>query len=208
MADNLAPLRIFPIFSDDFRIDRWAAYIQDRVKIASYSPGDHMILLNIDSCETHRFMASSLLHEVGHACAAEKERRILSSAGPRDEIGRLEEELRMWHFDVRLAMLIGGEKLRFKIDAAVREIVQQLSVKGSYLIKLGVGQSLDLCYGPALSNEASLKREYFYAVYCGLIALHEYLGPQLAHEPQLAIIRQIHQEFYKKDKDYIQSLRK
>lgn len=205
-AEHLPPLLVFPILHSDARISPVAAYLQEYAQPGSYSSRMHMLVLGMDEKETPRFMATTLLHEIGHAMVAEKEGRILCPLAPRDERTRLEEELRMWQFDYQLAGFLGGEELRRYMELTAHEIIQGW-VRGSpFHLKVGTSTPLDLCYG-TISEQGSLgRRTVMYMRYCELIALRIFYGP-LAHEHQLAFIASICQKSYKKQKDYIQSIK-
>ncbi len=191
-TNDLPPLLIFPMLRGDGSISNVGAYFEDTVGAGAYASRGHTIILNMNTNETSRYMGSALLHEAGHAMAAENEGRILKSPGPWDEKLRMEEELRMWHFDCRLVGFLGGEKFRLETEIAAQRIIPDLAA-GIHQIKLGADWPLDLCYGPADNQQAVSGRAALYGVYCQLIALHMYMGPVVAHEYQLALLRHIHQ---------------
>lgn len=190
-VSHLAPLLVYPTLPYDTCIEAFLAWVQGASYTAKYSAIDHTIFFNMESGETDRFMASTLLHEVGHAIAAEKEGRILGDVMLRSEEARMEEELKMWLFDCHLAMLIGGESFRKQIGAEVQEILPRLA-KGNFSFVPRSGQALDVCYGPLPTDKASSGRTNYYAVYCMLVALHMRFKPQIAYSYQLDLIKHIH----------------
>ena len=205
-SEHLTPLMIFPIIHSDSRISPIADYYRKHAQPGSYSPEGHLVVLGMDEQETLRFMATTLLHEVGHAMIVEKNERILSKSTVRDKQTRLKEELEMWLFDCRLAGFLGGEQLRSQINSTVEKIIQQWKKRSPVQVTIEDGAPLDLCYG-AIPKKGSLgRRAMLYIRYCELVALNDYLPPDIAYQQQLLIIDTICQETYKNQEDIIGNL--
>ena len=199
---NHSPLLVFPMLTSDACINPTAVYLRRHAQPGSYSPNNHMVVLGMDEGETLDYMASTLIHETGHAMAAEREGRILNSATARDEDARLEEELKMWLFDLRLAGFLGGEGLRHQIEVTAAKICQGWSGGIPFLMRVEASSPLDLCYGPAGSKRAGA-RTILYMHYCELIALHMFWGPVVAHQQQLLLIDRIVRDSRKREKYFI-----
>lgn len=200
---QLPPLLIFPMLPGDAHLGRMGSYYHQAAGLGSYSAAGHLIILRMRSGETGRFMASTLLHEVGHAIAAERGERSGRPGNFRHDREKLEEELQMWHFDCRLAGWLGGESFRAQTEARAREITQRLAAGIYQLGLVGDGIALDACYGPAVDKKTADGRAMLYSVQCELIALHMYYGPYVAHEYQLALMEYAHQKSTKKRKELL-----
>lgn len=183
--EGFVPLRILPLFKSDASLDQEMASHVERTRYANYCCVTHQITLNVDAAETRLFIATSLLHELGHAQLAEKERRI-GDTSVRNPFDRLQEELKMWLFDCRLAQAMGGRKLEREIN----KTIAQYAARPSYKPQPGVGKPLDYCYRPVADKQARGFRDSMYLVFCGLISAKRYLKPDEAHYRQLQIINE------------------
>ncbi len=183
--EGFVPLRILPLFKSDANLDPEMASHVAHTQYANYCCVTHQITLNVDAVETRTFLATSLLHELGHAQLAEKESRI-GDASPRNPFDRLQEELKMWLFDCRLAQATGGRKLEREIN----KTIAQYLARPNYKPQPGVGKPLDYCYRPVADKQAQGFRDNIYLVFCGLIAAKRRLKPNEAHYRQLQIINE------------------
>lgn len=151
-------------------------------------------------------MATTLLHEVGHAMMAEKDKRILSGSISRDKQVRLKEELKMWLFDCHLVGLLGGKQLRCQINSTIEKVIQKWKHGSPVQVTTADGVPLDLCYGNVPEKGSLGRRAMLYMRYCELIALNNYLPPDIAYQQQLIIIDNICQKSYKNQEVVIDSL--
>ncbi len=207
--NDLVQLSIFPFFSKDALLSSDMEYCRERIGFAVYAPQNHMIILNTETFETPRFMASTMLHEAGHAIVAEKEGRNNNFA-KRTEKERLQEELRMWHFDCKLAFLLGGAYYQKEIGKAVTSVLSARRAGILFHVQtLGprIGWPLDLCYGSTLSPYAIKNREFLWAIFCELIASDMGLGSD-AHSYQIKLVEATYKDWWEKDMDYALSRKK
>jgi hypothetical protein len=102
---KLPGLKFYPFFLQDTALGQPFVYYEQR--LAGYDKLNHWIIVNMQSCETMRFLAFSFLHELAHAHLAEDEGRAFTT-GVRSDTERLQEELIMWDLDTQLVRALGG----------------------------------------------------------------------------------------------------
>ncbi len=204
---HLPPLLVAPLLLSDAEISPIAAYHVREAMEGAYGPENHAIFLGMEWLkETPRFVATVLLHEIGHAMQAEQEGRILIRlAKPRDKVKRFEEELKMWLFDCRLVGLMGGAELRGRVETTARNICLGWEKGEQFGIVVGPNSLLDLCYGSVHNERAVGLRTTRYMIFCELIALQMFHGP-LAQIHQLALIERVHGSAYQVQDNAIKEL--
>lgn len=173
--ENDKRVGIFPLLKRDVSLSREMNWLVNATDFAAYAAENHYISLSLDSCETRRFMAAALLHEAGHAQAAEKDGRALKGLN-RNLPDRLMEELEMWIVDCKLALALGGKPYHEEVSKTVAQFHDLWEGGKTIQSTQGIGWPLDFCYeAPPKEAYARLNRDRTYTVFCSLIASETYL---------------------------------
>lgn len=184
---------LYPLVPADVQYGTAFAYYVECVEFANYGPQANLVAMNMAADESPRFLAFCLLHEIGHAMAAEREGRVFQK-GSRPTDVRLQEELRMWTFDALLAEILGGETYVRAVNDFVEDIRRfggQRALCPPSLIE-GRGVVLDISFGPAPSDAARRKRDRTFSVYA-LLSFADYsLCPADALRYKLDVIADAH----------------
>lgn len=197
------PLCIFPFVNSDAAIHPNVAMAMRRISGAAYSPAQDCIFLNLEHMETDRYMATSILHEAGHAIkASEQDRLYKPSNRPVQE--RVQEELEMWLFDCKLAQTLGGDKLRREMHQTIAEITKPGAAGTIQGFRPGIGKSLDLCYRPVAGREERGGRDKLYWTFCQLLAAQRLPDPVSSHQRQLEVMKAVCGRYYAEGKELLQ----
>ena len=179
---------LYPMFQDDARLGQLTASYMRRVMFGSYGFNSHTVAINMESCETLRFMACVFLHSLGRAYL------IAHANEPVWDIERMPFEQRLdyavsvWTAEYRLAFSMGSEHCRQEARRTVAEI-HQYGGGGSLTYWMGKGVALDDCFGPPPTYEAIINRETTFGIYCRLMAADMYLPPDEANRKKKDIMR-------------------
>ncbi len=182
-----APIHIFPFLQSDALIHPRVADVIKRTNNATYSPAQDCVFLNLESLETERFMATSLLHEMGHGLL------------------RLEEELKMWIFDCRLAQALGGVKLKREIGKTIADITRPGLAGTTKGFRPGIGKPLDLCYRSVSGKEERGGRDKLYWTFCQILAAQQRMDPIRSRQRLLEIMGVICKEHYASEEKLVPS---
>lgn len=187
-----------------------AEYIA-KTEFSAYGSSYHYIILNINSYETDWFLATAILHEIGHAQAAEKENRVFFKAD-RTNDKRVQEEMRLWEFDCQVMSSIGGKDFINTTDLCLDKIAHIAKNFPIATIRFGsgFGSPMDYCYGHCSDERAVKNRDTTYSIYCLFAMADRYIkDDNHRRDFKLRIIeKSYNNSFLKKEKDFAEAMKK
>ncbi len=102
-----AALKIYPFFKEDAVFGTFFKECSFH-DLGAYGCYNHTIMINMETPETTRFQAHTLLHELQHAMRAKKEKRVFS-VNVRSNRERMIEETKIWTVDYKILLAMGGK---------------------------------------------------------------------------------------------------